>query len=173
MKIYLAHALTGAPEGFRQRMFALRQLFNSVSNVSVLAFNWIPGVGPDKTKNTYSYDMTQVHDACLMVGVLDHPSIGLGMEIEKRCLLQRPMRLFYPAGSRVSQIVNDCILMHRKCRLDPFTNRHFVRSELDIVTSQTIIPDPIGYSSDAEIVGCVENLVLRNNISPVARQMEY
>ncbi len=147
MKIYLAHALTGAPEEFRQRMLALRQSLNQIPGVHVLEFNWIPGVGPDRTKNTYVFDMDKVNQADLVVGILDHPSIGLGMEIHERCHKDTPMLLFYRIGSRVSQIVSDCITWHRD--LIPPGNRDCPSG----------LYDPIAYSSDEDVLGMVEKWI--------------
>lgn len=94
-------------------MLALRKSLNRLPGVEVLEFNWISGKGPDLSKNTFVCDMGNVHQADLMVGVLDYPSTGLGMEILERCKISRPMLLFHSVGTRVSQIVRDCILYHQ------------------------------------------------------------
>jgi nucleoside 2-deoxyribosyltransferase len=114
MKIYLAHALSNASKDFHQRMITLRQRLNSIPDVSVLQFAWIDGVGPREGINVYEHDMKCVNEADIMVAVLDHFSFGVGMEIQRRCQLHKPLRCFAFDGMKVPKIIIDCMGFYKK-----------------------------------------------------------
>ena len=133
----MSHALTFAPEEFRQRMALLRKAVNGIPGTEVLEFNWILGVGADRTKNAYVNDMGRVREADLMVSILDHPSVGLGLEIHERCRHGGPIYMFYPQGTELNQIIEDCASEHR-------------------------LSKPTEYSSDKEIVKAIADWARAN-----------
>jgi hypothetical protein len=139
MKIYLAHALTNAPEEFRQRMFRLRDTLASIPNIEILRFAWIDGVGPKPGVNVYEYDMNCVSEADLVVAILDHFSFGVGMEIQKRSQIKRPMLIFAPTGMKVPKIITDCLVYHN-------------------AEGPRMLLDPVTYSSEKDIIDFIKGM---------------
>jgi hypothetical protein len=130
----------------------LRNVFNHLPNVEVLRFAWIDGVGPDTSvTDIYQFDMQHVRTGTLMVGVLDHPSFGLGMEIQERCVKQLPLMPFFPRGMLVPRIVTDCIKGHKSAIM--------LRQRIAWHAQAANLFDPIEYTSDEQIVHIVADWV--------------
>jgi hypothetical protein len=112
-KLYLAHALTNASAPFAARMVTFRRTISKIPGVELLDFNWTPGKGPDPKIETYPHDMRAVMLADLSVFVLDENAFGVGMEIQERCRLGKPLLCFYPRSMRLTSIIPSCIRYHR------------------------------------------------------------
>lgn len=133
-KLYIACALTHAPEEFRQMIFRLRTLFQE-AGFEILEFAWKDG--PRHDVNIYELDMYQrLDEADVVVAVCDYPSIGLGMELERAfahhyadtTFTRRP-QVFAFAGTdmKVSKIVPDALAHYG------FPSQVFYKEPEDIV----------------------------------------
>lgn len=107
--IYVGMALSGAPEVFREEFqHTLKEQLRTIPEVSVLDFFWTAvGREAGNDKEVYTYDKDQAESADLAIFILDHPSIGLGMEIQLRAATKRPSLYFVhrQPPSRVSRMV--------------------------------------------------------------------
>ncbi len=144
LKIYLAHSLTFAPNPFRVRMNVLRNNIRKIPEVEMLDFAWEKGPAFNESVNVYKYDMECVHEADLVMAVLDHISSGTPMEVQARCImLGAPLTCFYEQGTLVSKIVRDCI-KHYRGKLEESPATH-------LREKAAFLPDPIEYRDDGEI----------------------
>ncbi|HTK33334.1 MAG TPA: hypothetical protein VL335_02175 [Candidatus Paceibacterota bacterium] len=154
IQIYLAHALTDASEAYRARMIALRNAIEAIPNVEVLRFAWIDGQGTDKTvENIYQHDIVRATNCHLFVAVTDVFSGGVGMELQTRCKMRRPLRVFFPKGQKLSRMITDCIEYHRLNADSSISHSELYRISLDTM------PAPIEYTNDDEIVWEVSDWV--------------
>ncbi len=104
--IYVGMALTDAPEEFRTIFHdELKSKLREIPGVKVLDFFWVsngPIAGDDI--EVYNLDESHSQNADLFVAVLDHPSIGLGMEIMIRHFAKKPALLLAKEGKRISRM---------------------------------------------------------------------
>lgn len=94
--IYVGMALSGAPESFREEFQKeLKDSLRTIMDVSVLDFSWTSH-GPEANTDTsvYELDKTHTESADLCVFILDHASLGLGMEIMIRHHTGKPALFF-------------------------------------------------------------------------------
>ena len=150
VRIYLGHALTGAPKEFVSRMLLLRNSIKQLPDVEVLEFNWIPGLGPDPKVDTYELDSRNVRRAHLAVGILDYPSIGLGFELQIRIQEKLPLFCFVPQGQEVTHLLSCAIIGVRKKILEYGELTQWAGG----------FPDPMEYANDEEIVGTIHEWVV-------------
>lgn len=148
-KIYFAHALTNAPDEFRERMFRLRGRIAKIPEVTILDYNWVPGKGPLESINTFEKDQGQVRYADLLVAVIDVTALGLGGEINCRLEIKKPLLVFFPMGTKVTRYVTDGIRHVRQ---------HLIRKGKNGIAFRDF-PDPIGYANDNHIYTVVNQWV--------------
>jgi len=113
--IYVGCALTDVPEDEREAFVAFivtfkRMLLNS--GFEVLEFIGLTG---GTEVDVYRHDHKCVENGDLFVAVCDHPSIGLGMEVEYAITIKKPTLAVAREGKRVTRIltgaaeVEDCV----------------------------------------------------------------
>lgn len=81
--IYVGMALSGAPESFRTDFqHALKNKLRVLPDVAVLDFSWTAH-GPEANSDisVYELDKKNTEEADLCVFIIDHTSLGLGMEM--------------------------------------------------------------------------------------------
>lgn len=105
--IYVGMALTDAPEEFRTVFHdELKSKLREIPNVEVLDFYWISNspTGGDDIE-VYNLDEQHSQNADLLVAIVDHPSIGLGMEIMLRHATGKPSLFFANKDKRVTRML--------------------------------------------------------------------
>ena len=89
MKLYLGMALTQAPEEFREKFCTeLKAALAKQGSIELLEFI---GLTAGTSADVYHHDRACTEEADLCLFVVDHPSIGLGMEIMIRQAINKPM----------------------------------------------------------------------------------
>lgn len=109
--IYIGMALTHAPAEFRDVFqVALKTKLRLIPDVDVRDFFWVTrGEFAGTDTEVYEWDKEQAEQADLFVAILDHPSIGLGMEIMIRAETGKPTLYFGEKGTRVSRMLHGLI----------------------------------------------------------------
>ena len=109
--IYVGMALTHAPTAFRDVFqVALKTQLRLIPDVAVLDFFWVTrGEFAGSDTEVYEWDKEQAEQADVFVALLDHPSIGLGMEIMIRAQSGKPTLFFVEKGIRVSRMLHGLI----------------------------------------------------------------
>jgi hypothetical protein len=104
-------ALTHAPAEFRDVFqVALKTKLRLLPNVDVLDFFWVTrGELAGTDIEVYEWDKEQAEQADLFVAILDHPSIGLGIEIMIREQSGKPTLYFAETDTRVSRMIHGLI----------------------------------------------------------------
>jgi hypothetical protein len=103
MDIYVGMGLTQAPVEFRVgfQNELKKQLRRSV-DITVLDFIGLEGGTPSRV---YEYDRSCTEKADLCIFIVDHPSIGLGMEIAFRLASKKPMLVFAREEASVTRML--------------------------------------------------------------------
>ncbi len=115
--IYLALALTHAPEEFKKRFdVELRSLLRK-SGYELLDF---VGLKNGTAEDVYNHDTDCVRTADLMVAICDEPSIGLGMEIKERTTAKKPLLLCWKRGTTITRMVIGAAIVEKcmTCQYD-------------------------------------------------------
>ncbi len=101
--IYVGIALTNAPESFRTTFYdELKEGLEALNGVKVLEFI---GLKEGQPRDVHEYDRECLEGADLMIGICDHPSTGLGMEIVYRHNTRKPLLLFAHKDATVTRMV--------------------------------------------------------------------
>lgn len=101
-KLYVGMALTEAPEEFRGAFQA--EIKKGLSTLEVEILDFI-GLENGTEVDVYNHDRTCTERADLCVFIVDHPSIGLGMEIAFREVSNQPYMVFAKEGKRVTRML--------------------------------------------------------------------
>lgn len=103
MKIYVGMGLTQAPIEFREYFQnELKVQLREIEGVEILDFIGLEG---STEEEVYTYDRTCTETADLCVFIVDHPSIGLGMEIVFRLATEKPMLVFAKNESHITRML--------------------------------------------------------------------
>lgn len=100
--------LTQAPKEFRNDFqHELKDELRELSGVEVLDFYGVDfdSVGDDVAQEVYELDRSHTENADLCVFIVDHPSIGLGMEIALRLGVGKPMLVFAKEEVRITRML--------------------------------------------------------------------
>jgi nucleoside 2-deoxyribosyltransferase len=90
--VYVGMGLTQAPQEFREDFQkSVKDELRKIGGIEVLDFVGLQG---STETEVYRYDRQCTEDADLCVFIVDHPSIGLGMEIAFRLGTKKPMLIF-------------------------------------------------------------------------------
>ncbi len=101
--LYVGMGLTQAPIGFRTTFqHLLKSDLRACGRFEVLDF-----VGLDDGDETgvYRSDRSMTESADVALFVVDHPSIGLGMEIAMRLATGKPMRICAHEGAHITRML--------------------------------------------------------------------
>ncbi len=116
-------ALTYAPVEFREEFqVVLKEKLRLLPDVTVLDFYWIAHseLG-GRDQDVYIWDKEQTENADLFIAIVDHPSIGLGMEIMLRHATGKPVLYFAEEGRKVARMLTGLIDM-QGTQLHHYTN---------------------------------------------------
>lgn len=105
--IYVGMALTDAPEEFRTIFHDdLKNKLRAIPGIKVLDFYWVSH-SPTGGDDIEVYNLNEQHskNADLLVAIVDHPSIGLGMEIMLRHAMGKPSLFFAHKDKRVTRML--------------------------------------------------------------------
>ena len=64
--------------------------------------------------NVYDYDLANVDETDVFVAICDHPSIGLGMELERAFSTNTETYAFCKRGAKVTKIVPDGLIFNNQ-----------------------------------------------------------
>ncbi len=96
-------ALTNAPDAFVNEFYPeLCAALEATGNIEIVKFL---GLKEGEPLSVHKYDTKCVANADLMIGICDHPSTGLGMEIVHRHNLEKPLLLFAHKDCTVTRMV--------------------------------------------------------------------
>lgn len=102
-QIYVGMALTEAPEEFRTTFQdEVKSALRVLDNVEMLDFIGLQG---GTAVDVFKHDIACTTKANLCVFIVEHPSIGLGMEIMQRYHTMKPMMIFAREGQKVTRMV--------------------------------------------------------------------
>lgn len=102
-KVYVGMALTEAPEEFRVNFQReLKESLGSIQGLEILDF---VGLEAGTDIDVYNHDAKCTRESDLCVFIVDHPSIGLGMEIAMREAAGKPFMVFAKDGKRVTRML--------------------------------------------------------------------
>lgn len=79
--VYVASGVTNAPDSFRDFVQDFKQKLRATT--SALVLEWIERDSPAVVDDFFRRDLNNVSLCDVMIALVDEPSIGLGMEIEK------------------------------------------------------------------------------------------
>ena len=103
MQIYVGMGLTQAPKEFREDFqHELKALLRAIDGVEILDF---VGLEAGTAADVYDHDCHCTRTADLCIFVVDHPSIGLGMEIMLRQSIGKPMFIFARENASVTRML--------------------------------------------------------------------
>jgi len=108
IKIYVGCVLSEAPQEFQESVEALKENLRK-EDFDVLDFAWINGAPNDSVDNIYEYDMRNVSDCDVLVALVDFPSLGLGMELERAYQESKNILAFAHQGKRISRMIVDLL----------------------------------------------------------------
>lgn len=101
--VYVGMALTEAPEAFRvDFQHELKKALGRIYGIEILDF---VGLEDGTEVDVYNHDRKCTEGADLCVFIVDHPSIGLGMEIVLREVSGGPLMVFAEEGRRVTRML--------------------------------------------------------------------
>lgn len=108
LKIYIGCSLTQATSEFRESIFDLGDELDQYFEVlHYMSWRVEPGIKKEKTDlSIYEFDMQQVEKCDVFVPIIDHPSIGLGMEFGKAFEKGKNIRAFVKKGVKYSSIID-------------------------------------------------------------------
>ncbi len=91
-KTYVGMALSGAPVSFSEIFQSeLKAGLRLIPDVEVLDFSWTThGPEANSDESVYQLDKSHAESADVCIFILDHPSLGLGMEIMLRYTTGKP-----------------------------------------------------------------------------------
>ena len=135
MKIYLSHSHSGVPTDADHHLAILAANIENLDARVIKPEFSVEAVSA--AHNPYECRMAHVHDADLMVVVMDHIAPENFFEIHLRCMLGKPLLCFFRRGTNVHPIVRDCIRSFRKAQEDIATIR-----KTQVIHS---LADPIEY----------------------------
>ena len=145
MKIMLVHALPPqADEAFAHRMDALQERIAQLPHVDLLRI-----------------ESSTVIEPGMLVAVVDIESFDLWRLLEVRLREGKPVRVFCSRTEPSSGIKK--LLAHARFRM----------IDGGPVEKLAYFPDPIHYSTDAEIAGCIENLAWRAYVPPLVVHLAH
>ena len=100
LRVYVGCSLAKAPDPFKKSITTLKQELSK-------SFDVLEFLGQTKGTDTdvYQHDMSCVANADFVVAICDEPSTGLGVELERARLLQKPVLVVAHTGSQVSRLV--------------------------------------------------------------------
>lgn len=100
MKIYLAHSLTQAPEGFKTEMLEFREKLKT--QYEVLEYL---GLIDGTAEEVYAHDIKCVTDCDLLLAEISYPAIGLGFEIATALQLNKKVLAVAKETAKVSRLI--------------------------------------------------------------------
>lgn len=106
--MYVGMGLTQAPKEFRNDFqHELKTGLRALPDVEVLDFYGVDfdSVGEGVEVDVYELDRSHTENADLCVFIVDHPSIGLGMEIALRLTTGKPMLVFARDELRITRML--------------------------------------------------------------------
>ncbi len=103
-KLYVGCALTHAEEDFRQSVEKFKENLRK-ADYEVLDFLWVLDDDPTP-KQVYEWDIKGCVKNCdVLVGICDHPSLGLGFEIGEAVRMGKRVILIAHNETKVSRLV--------------------------------------------------------------------
>ena len=101
--IYVGMGLTQAPEAFRVGFQnELKAGLRELEDIEILDFVGLEG---STEEEVYSHDRNCTMTANLCVFIVDHPSIGLGIEIAFRLATGKPMLVFAKEDAKITRML--------------------------------------------------------------------
>lgn len=95
--VFVIHAVTDAPQEF---IYRVDRLINILGNFYPM-LNWEPGIG----NSVYERDLDRATHAGLVVADCSYPSTGMGMEMQERLRLGKPLLAVIEEGKLAPSIV--------------------------------------------------------------------
>jgi|SRR6185312_12230706 len=101
--VYVAGAVTHASEPFRDFVHSFKQ--NLRTSSSALVLEWIERDSPAIVEDFFRRDLNNVSLCDVMIALVDEPSIGLGMELEKAIIEKKRLLCLMKRGQAVSRLL--------------------------------------------------------------------
>jgi hypothetical protein len=124
--LYVGCALRNAPRDFVEDVETIKRSLRD--HFEVIDF---VGLAPDVSdESVYETDIACAVKADIMLALCTYPSLGLGMEIQKRIELEKETIIAFPEGAHVSKMVTGAARTRSYMRIIEYRDRNDLINQL-------------------------------------------